>query len=116
MTATAPKRPAKATESHALHGDATGLARRLKHKLKGEGRFSPGDRALYATDGSNYRQLPIGVVNPRSTEDILAAIEICRQHGAPITNRGGGTSLAGQTCNEAVIIDSGKHLRGVLEL
>jgi FAD/FMN-containing dehydrogenase/Fe-S oxidoreductase len=55
-------------------------------------------------------------VNPRSTDDIVAAMEVCRRHGAPVTNRGGGTSLAGQTCNEAVIVDAGKHLRRILEL
>ncbi len=88
----------------------------LERALDGEVRFGSGDRALYATDGSNYRQVPIGVVCPRSTDDVVAAVEICRDHAAPIVNRGGGTSLAGQTCNVAVVIDSGKHLRRILEL
>ncbi|MFL5798105.1 MAG: FAD-binding and (Fe-S)-binding domain-containing protein [Actinomycetota bacterium] len=92
------------------------LERDLARALQGEVRFSAGDRALYATDGSNYRQVPIGVVCPKSTDDIVATIEICRDHGAPIVNRGGGTSLAGQTCNVAVVIDSGKHLRRTIEL
>src|SRR5690348_16183626 len=96
--------------------NAGALERDLARALQGEVRFSDGDRALYATDGSNYRMLPIGVVNPRSVDDIVATVEICRDHGAPIVNRGGGTSLAGQTCNVAVVIDSGKHLRRILEL
>src|SRR5438034_7947542 len=95
---------------------ARALARALSRAIAGEVRFSAGDRALYATDGSNYRQVPIGVVVPRSTDDVIAAVETCRDHGAPIVNRGGGTSLAGQTCNVAVVIDSGKHLRRIIEL
>ncbi|HEY7281427.1 MAG TPA: FAD-linked oxidase C-terminal domain-containing protein [Actinomycetota bacterium] len=96
--------------------NAGALERDLSRALQGEVRFSDGDRALYATDGSNYRMLPIGVVNPRSIDDVVATVEVCRDHGAPIVNRGGGTSLAGQTCNVAVVIDSGKHLRRILEL
>src|SRR6266511_1587986 len=96
--------------------DVRSLERDLARALDGEVRFGAGDRALYATDGSNYRQVPIGVVCPRSTDDVVAAVEVCRDHGAPIVNRGGGTSLAGQTCNVAVVIDSGKHLRRILEL
>jgi FAD/FMN-containing dehydrogenase/Fe-S oxidoreductase len=96
--------------------NAKALERDLTRALEGEVRFSAGDRALYATDGSNYRQVPIGVVCPKSVEDIVATVEICRDHGAPIVNRGGGTSLAGQTCNVAVVVDSGKHLRRTLEL
>ena len=96
--------------------NARALERDLSKALDGEVRFGAGDRALYATDGSNYRQVPIGVVVPRTTDDVIAAVETCRDHGAPIVNRGGGTSLAGQTCNVAVVIDSGKHLRKILEL
>src|SRR5438093_10109299 len=73
--------------------DAAALAAKLRRKIKGEVRFSHGDRALYATDGSNYRQVPIGVVLPSDTEDILETFALCREFGAPITARGGGTSL-----------------------
>ncbi len=79
-------------------------------------RFSDGDRALYATDGSNYRQTPIGVVIPKSEEDVITTIEICRRFDIPILPRGGGTSLAGQCCNVAVIIDFSKYLNKVLEI
>src|SRR2546423_124245 len=78
--------------------DAAGLAAALRANLRGEIRFDNGARALYATDGSNYRQVPIGVVLPYNTDDVLAAIATCREFGAPVLCRGGGTSLAGQCC------------------
>src|SRR3954468_13756557 len=85
--------------------DAEALAKRLERKLRGEVRFDDGFRALYATDGSNYRQTPIGVIRPRDSEDVREAFALCREFGAPITSRGCGTSLAGQCCNAAVIVD-----------
>src|ERR671931_614332 len=88
----------------------------LARALQGEVRFDNGSRALYATDASNYRQVPIGVVVPRTVEDVVATIDICRQHGAPIVLRGGGTSLAGQGCNVAVLIDFSKYLNRILRL
>ena len=78
--------------------------------------FSPGDRALYATDASNYRQVPIGVVVARDLEDVVAAVEVCRAHDAPILPRGGGTSLAGQCCNVAVVLDCSKYLQRIVDL
>jgi len=77
-------------------------------------RFGKGDRALYATDASNYRHVPIGVVIPRTTDDIVSAIDVCRRHGAPVLARGAGTSIAGQCCNVAVIIDASKHLNRII--
>ena len=79
-------------------------------------RFDAGSRALYSTDASNYRQVPIGVVIPRTIDDVVAAIAVCRRHGAPVLARGGGTSLAGQCCNVAVVLDFSKHLNGIVEL
>jgi FAD/FMN-containing dehydrogenase/Fe-S oxidoreductase len=76
-------------------------------------RFSAGDRALYATDASNYRQVPVGVVVPRDVDDLVAAVEVCRSHDAPLLPRGAGTSLAGQCCNVAVVLDCSKHLRRI---
>lgn len=73
-------------------------------------------KALFSTDASNYRQVPIGVVTPHSVNEVLKAIAICRKHGAPVLARGGGTSLAGQTCNVAVVIDFSRHLTRILEL
>jgi FAD/FMN-containing dehydrogenase len=78
--------------------------------------FSPQARALYATDASNYRQVPLGVVCPRSRTDVVEIVRICREHDAPILARGGGTSLAGQGCNVAVCIDFSRHLHRVIEV
>jgi FAD/FMN-containing dehydrogenase/Fe-S oxidoreductase len=88
----------------------------LRAALRGEVLFTPGDRALYATDSSNYRQVPIGVVVPRDVDDLVAAVEICAAHDAPILPRGGGTSLAGQCCNVAVVLDCSKHLRRIVDV
>lgn len=78
--------------------------------------FTPQARALYATDASNYRQVPIGVVYPRSRDEVVEAVRICREHEAPIVARGGGTSLAGQGCNVALCIDFSRHLHDIIEL
>ena len=96
--------------------DADALEKALRARLAGEVRFSPGDRALYATDGSNYRQVPIGVVVPRTVDDVVVTVEECRRHGAPLLSRGGGTSLAGQCCNVAVVIDWSKYLNQLVSL
>ena len=96
--------------------DATALAAELRRETTAELRFDNGSRALYATDSSNYRQVPIGVVLPRSKQDVVQAMAVCRRHGVPITSRGCGTSLAGQTTNTAVILDFSKYLNHVLEI
>ena len=96
--------------------DAHALAAELKSEIRGEVRFDDGSRALYATDGSNYRQVPIGVVIPESVDDVIATVAACRRHGAPVLSRGGGTSLAGQCCNVAVIMDMSKYLNRILHL
>jgi FAD/FMN-containing dehydrogenase/Fe-S oxidoreductase len=104
------------SDAAAIGGDLGGLAERLADRLKGEVRFDAGSRALYATDASNYRQVPIGVVVPRNVEDVIETIAVCRHYGVPLVLRGGGTSLAGQTCNVAVLIDCSKYLHRVLSL
>jgi FAD/FMN-containing dehydrogenase/Fe-S oxidoreductase len=88
----------------------------LRRTITGDVRFDRGTRALYATDASNYRQVPIGVVVPRNEDDVRAAVAACRAVGAPILARGAGTSLAGQSCNIAVILDFTKYMNGILEL
>lgn len=95
---------------------ASVLADALKDRIQGEVRFDNGSRALYATDSSNYRQVPIGVVVPRSVEDVIETVAICREHGAPVLARGAGTSLAGQCCNIAVVIDMSKYLNRILAI
>ena len=84
--------------------------------MRGEVRFSAGDRALYAADGSNYRQVPIGVVIPKDAADVEAALAECRRFGAPVLGRGGGTSLAGQCCNAGVVFDFSKYMNRVLSI
>ncbi|MGA2512320.1 MAG: FAD-binding and (Fe-S)-binding domain-containing protein [Candidatus Limnocylindrales bacterium] len=92
------------------------LATDLRDRVRGEVGFGAGDRALYSTDSSNYRQVPIGVVRPLDTDDLVEAIRICREHDAPVTLRGGGTSLAGQATNRAVVVDVSRHLNLILKL
>ena len=90
------------------------LAAELRTAITGEVRFDRAMRAVYSADASNYRQVPIGVVLPRSVSDIEAAMAICRRHDVPILARGGGTSQNGQSVNVAVIIDCSKYLNHVL--
>jgi FAD/FMN-containing dehydrogenase/Fe-S oxidoreductase len=108
---------ATATSPSARAGvDAHTLARDLARRVDGEVRFGSGSRALYANDASSYRQVPIGVVIPRTLDDVVAAVEVCREHGAPIFGRGTGTGLAGQSVNDAVLIDFTKYLNEIVEL
>ncbi len=102
--------------AHSAQLDASALEASLRRHLRGEVRFDSGSRALYATDGSNYRQVPIGVVVPRDKEDVLATVALCRDHRAPLLARGGGTSLAGQCCNAAVVLDFSKYMATILEI
>ena len=92
------------------------LAAALRRELDGEVRFDPGSRHLYSTDASHYRQIPIGVVTPKHARDVERTVALCREHGAPITSRGGGTSLAGQATNAAVIVDFSRHMDRILEI
>jgi len=96
--------------------DAAGLAEVLRSRIGGDVLFDSGARALYSTDASNYRQVPIGVVLPRDADDVLAAISACREFGAPLLCRGGGTSLSGQCCNVAVVLDFSKYMSRILEI
>lgn len=79
-------------------------------------RFDSASRALYATDASNYRQVPIGIVVPKSLNDVEQTMKVARHYQAPILIRGGGTSLAGQCCNAAIVLDFTKYLHHVLEI
>ncbi|HVA50757.1 MAG TPA: FAD-linked oxidase C-terminal domain-containing protein [Pirellulales bacterium] len=116
QTATPPE--AKEIQRHDFDSqvDARSLEARLRTAVRGEVRFDDGSRALYATDGSNYRQVPIGVVIPRSADDVVATVALCREYGAPILGRGGGTSLTGGCCNVAVVLDFSKYMNRLIEL
>ncbi len=101
---------------HESFAEHTALEQKLKATVKGEVRFDDASRALYATDASNYRQVPIGLVLPRDSDDVIAAIAACREYGAPVLSRGGGTSLAGQCCNVAVVLDFSKYMSAILRV
>ncbi|MFG3200899.1 FAD-binding and (Fe-S)-binding domain-containing protein [Streptomyces sp. NPDC048192] len=90
--------------------DVGKLERALRRAVEGEVRFDTASLGLYAQDASNFRQVPIGVVVPRTLDDVVAVHRVCHEFGAPILNRGGGTSLSGETVNEAVVIDHSKYL------
>jgi len=96
--------------------DLSALQRALGQRVDGEVRFDAGSRGAYSTDASNYRQVPIGVVVPRTVEGGVEAVAACREHGAPVVSRGGGTSLAGQACNVAVVIDWSKYCHRVVSV
>jgi len=99
----------------ALIGDSR-LAERLRRETSGEVLFSAGDRGRYATDASIYQMEPVGVLVPRTAEDVAAAMAICREEGVPVLPRGGGTSQCGQTVNRALVLDCTKYLRRVLSV
>src|SRR6202158_2689624 len=88
----------------------------LSRQLEGEVRFDAGTRAAYATDASNYRQVPVGVVIPRHEGDVVAALTIARENSMPILARGGGTSLAGQACNAALVLDFSKYMNRIVAI
>ncbi len=96
--------------------EADSLAAALRRRIDGEVRFDAGSRALYASDLSMYRQVPVGVVVPRTYDDVIKTVALCREHKTPILGRGCGTSLAGQCCNTAVVIDFSKYLNKILEV
>jgi FAD/FMN-containing dehydrogenase/Fe-S oxidoreductase len=93
-----------------------GLERRLKAEAVGEVAFDAFTRGRYATDASHYQIMPLGVVTPRTSEEAERALAVCRAEAVPVTPRGGGTSQAGQTVNESVIVDCSVHLDGIVEV
>ena len=100
------------------HPDAgPALARALGTALRGEVRFGAAERTVYSHDASNYRHLPLGVVKPADTDDVRAALALCREHGVPVVARGSGTSIGGQAISPgAVVLDFRRHLGRVLEV
>ncbi len=96
--------------------DLRGLWSELRRTVEGEVRFDEGSRALYAHDASNYRQVPLGVVIPKSKHDAMAVLAACRAFGAPIVSRAGGTGLCGQTTNAAVVVDWSKYMNRIVAL
>jgi FAD/FMN-containing dehydrogenase/Fe-S oxidoreductase len=108
--------PSSHARAHDRFPDADELASLLREQIHGEVRFDPASKALYSTDASNYRHIPIGVVIPRDEADVIATVALCRRFNAPILTRGAGTSLAGQGCNAAVVLDFSKYMNGMDEI
>ena len=94
-------------------GDIEGM---LQRRVSGEVRFDPFSRVLYSTDASIYQMEPVGVVIPRNVDDVLAVIDIANETGVPVLPRAGGTSLAGQTVNHAIVTDFSKYLNQIIEV
>ncbi len=88
----------------------------LRQRIRGDVFFDDVSRGIYATDASNYQISPVAVVVPRDEADVRAAVETAVEHGVSILPRGGGTSLAGQTVGESMVLDFSKYMNGVLEL
>lgn len=107
-----PPAPPEAVEE----GERLRIARDLANAVEGEVRFGRHDRMLYATDASMYQVEPVGVVIPSSVEDAVRVVRFCAERGLPILPRGGGTSLAGQCTNRAVVVDFSANCRAVLEV
>src|SRR5271170_5458156 len=105
--------PSSHARAHDTFPESEKLEQQLRANIRGEVRFDASSKALYATDGSNYRQIPIGVVIPFDEDDVITTVTICRALNAPILSRGAGTSLAGQGCNVAVILDFSKYMNGM---
>ena len=96
--------------------DTRALEEALTARVDGEIRFDAGSRGAYSTDASNYRQVPIAVVVPRTVEAGAEAVAVCHEHGAPVLSRGGGTSLGGQATNVAVVIDWTKYCNRLISV
>ena len=95
---------------------ARSLGEELRRTLACPVDFQAHTRALYAADASNYRQVPIGVVIPRNIADVVEAMDICRRHDVPVLARGGGTAIAGQSVNVAVVFDFSRFMNGIIDI
>lgn len=100
----------------ARSAESVRLEEALRRVVRGRVRFDAHDRGLYSTDASIYQIEPLGVVVPADVEDLVRAVEVCESHSAAILPRGGGTSLAGQCTNRAVVIDASSAMLGVGEI
>lgn len=96
--------------------NVAGLESQLRRHVSGEVRFDAATLAMYANDASNYRQVPIAVVVPKTLDDVVQTVRACHAYHAPVLCRGGGTSLSGETVNVAVVIDFSKHLTGIIDI
>ncbi|RMD61259.1 MAG: FAD-binding oxidoreductase, partial [Alphaproteobacteria bacterium] len=97
-------------------GGVSELARKLRAAVEGEVMFDRFSRGRYAVDASIYQIMPIGVVVPRTIDDVIATMDVARDAGVPILPRGGGTSQCGQTVNDAIVLDLSRHLNRIVEI
>ncbi|MER7047423.1 FAD-binding and (Fe-S)-binding domain-containing protein [Streptomyces jumonjinensis] len=100
----------------AEHRSTGELAHELKRAVRGDVDFSAAARALTTMDASNYRRVPAGVVAPYDTDDVAAALALCRRYGVPVVPRGGGTSIAGQATGTGVVLDFSRHMNAVITI
>ncbi len=89
------------------------LRDKLAASIEGDVRFDDATRAIYSTDASNYRRVPVGIVVPRHDEDVIRAIALARENAIPVLPRGGGTALGGQTANTALVLDFSKYMNAI---
>ena len=102
--------------TQAIEADTRELVEELRRGVAGEVRFDKMTRMLYSTDASIYQIEPVGVVLPKSADDVIAVLETAHRYNLPVLPRGGGTSLAGQTVANAIVMDFSRHMRDVLEV
>ena len=113
MTAAAPALP---TRDQLTAAQRLAFHQALEQAIEGEVRFDTASRAMYATDASVYQLMPLGVVIPRTRDDVRQTLQLCRDYGVSITPRGGGTSQAGQAIGSGIQIDFSKYLNRILEV
>jgi FAD/FMN-containing dehydrogenase/Fe-S oxidoreductase len=113
MTVATPPLPQR---DHLTETQRLALQQALEHAITGEVRFDAVSRAMYATDASVYQLMPLGVVIPRSRDDVRRTLQICTEHGVSLTARGGGTSQAGQAIGRGIQLDFSKYLNRVLDV
>ena len=116
MPATDVHIPTRTPADDVAHVEPGALERDLRQAVRGPVHFDDVHRAIYSTDASVYRIVPLGVVQPLDTDDVVAIVKVCARHRCPITPRGAGTALAGQSCGPGVQVDLSKHFRGILQI
>jgi len=92
------------------------FSEQLSSAINGTCDFTAAGVAMYTSDASNYRQVPLGVVYPRSSDDIKKTVLLCKQHGHPVLMRGGGTSQNGQCVNNAIVIDCSQFMTRIIDI